>query len=71
MPNILTATGKGTNKKHGLSVPCCVYGHLFTEQPDKTLIECHFLEGIPDAGKMVKIREWQRVLPKDVMSGQG
>jgi hypothetical protein len=25
-------------------------------EPAKTLIKCHFLEGIPDAGKMVKLK---------------
>jgi hypothetical protein len=63
-----------TNKKHGLSVPLHVHGHLSTEQPAKTLIECHFLEGIRDAEKMVKLREWQSVAKGcnvRTVSGQG
>jgi hypothetical protein len=74
LPNILAPTDKGTNKKHGLSVPCHVNGYLSTEQPAKTLNEHHFLEGIPDAGKMVKLREWQRVAKGcnvRTVSGQG
>ena len=74
LPNILAPTGKGTNKKHGLNVPHHVNGRLSTEQPAKTLIKCHFLERIPDAGKMVKLREWQSVAKGcnvRTVSGQG
>jgi len=49
-------------------------GHLSTEQLAKTLSECNFLEGIPDTGRMVKLKEWQSVAKGcnvRTVSGQG
>jgi hypothetical protein len=47
---------------------------LTTKPPAKTLIDCDFLERIPAAWKMVKLREWQSVAKGyniRMVSGQG